>query len=76
MQIKTYNDILSVENYKEVYTMAYKISDDCISCGACQGECPVNAISEGDGKFVIDPDTCLDCGSCAGVCPVGAPQAE
>lgn len=76
MQIKAYNDILSVENYKEVYAMAYKISDDCISCGACQGECPVNAISEGDGKFVIDPDTCIDCGSCAGVCPVGAPQAE
>ena len=56
--------------------MAYKINDDCISCGACQGECPVNAISEDDGKFVIDPDTCIECGACAGVCPVGAPQAE
>ena len=56
--------------------MAYKIHHDCISCGACQGECPVNAISEGDGKFVIDPDTCIECGACAGVCPVGAPQAE
>lgn len=43
--------------------MAYKINDDCISCGACQGECPVNAISEGDGKFVIDPDTCIECGA-------------
>ena len=56
--------------------MAYKISDDCISCGSCQGECPVNAISEGDGKFVINADECLECGACAGVCPVGAPQAE
>ena len=35
--------------------------------------CPVSAISEGDGKYVIDPDTCISCGSCAGVCPVGAP---
>ena len=36
--------------------MAYKISDDCIMCGACEAECPVGAISEGDGKYVIDPD--------------------
>lgn len=40
--------------------MAYKISDECISCGACAGECPVGAISEGDGKYVIDADTCID----------------
>ena len=40
--------------------MAYAISDECISCGACAAGCPVNAISEGDGKFVIDPDTCTE----------------
>ena len=56
--------------------MAYHITDDCIACGACASDCPVEAISEGDGKYVIDADTCIDCGSCAGVCPVGAPQAE
>lgn len=56
--------------------MAYKISDDCISCGACEAECPVEAISQGDDKYVIDADVCLDCGACAGVCPVEAPQAE
>mgnify|MGYP003161027203 CR=1 FL=1 len=33
--------------------MAYKISDDCISCGACAAECPVEAISEGDGKYAL-----------------------
>ncbi len=57
-------------------TMAYKINDDCIACGACASECPVEAISEKDGKYVIDAEACLDCGACAGVCPVEAPQAE
>ena len=54
--------------------MAYTITDECIACGACAEECPVGAISEGDGKYVIDGDTCISCGACAGVCPVGAPQ--
>ena len=54
--------------------MAYSISDDCIACGACEAECPVSAISEGDCKYEIDADACLSCGACAGVCPVGAPQ--
>ena len=48
----------------------------CIACGACAAECPVNAISEGDGKYVIDADLCTECGSCASTCPVGAPKAE
>ena len=56
--------------------MAYKISDECISCGACAAECPVEAISEGADKYVIDPDVCIDCGNCADTCPVGAPAAE
>ena len=56
--------------------MAYKITDDCIACGACASECPVEAIIEGDTKFEIDADKCLDCGACAGACPVDAPVAE
>jgi len=52
--------------------MAYVISDDCISCGACESECPTDAISEGDGKYVIDPDTCIDCGACESCCPTDA----
>ena len=53
--------------------MAYVISNECVACGACAEECPVGAISEGDGKFEINADLCVSCGSCAGVCPVGAP---
>jgi len=52
--------------------MAYVITEECISCGTCEPECPVEAISEGDTKYEIDPDTCIDCGSCVDVCPVEA----
>ncbi len=56
--------------------MAYKITDECIACGACAAECPVDAISEGDGKFVIDANECIECGACAGACPVDAPVQD
>jgi NAD-dependent dihydropyrimidine dehydrogenase PreA subunit len=56
--------------------MAYKISDECIMCGSCADTCPVGAISEGDGKYVIDAEACLDCGACAEQCPVEAISAE
>ena len=52
--------------------MARVISDECISCGACADTCPVGAISEGDGKFVVDANECIDCGACEDGCPVGA----
>lgn len=52
--------------------MAYKISDACISCGACASNCPVEAISEGDTQFEINTDTCISCGACAAGCPVEA----
>ena len=52
--------------------MAYGINDTGVSCGSCAGEGPVNAISQGDGKYEIDADACISCGTCAGVCPTGA----
>lgn len=58
--------------------MAYKITDDCISCGACETECKNNAISVGETSYVINPDKCTECvgnfesPKCAEVCPVDA----
>ncbi|MCK9562746.1 MAG: 4Fe-4S binding protein [Bacteroidales bacterium] len=51
--------------------MAHVISEDCIACGACVGECPVEAISEGD-IYVIDASLCTDCAACTEVCPTDA----
>jgi ferredoxin len=58
---------------KEDFIMAYVIKDSCISCGACEPECPTEAISAGDSIYVIDADKCIDCGACANACPVDAP---
>ncbi len=52
--------------------MAFQVKDGCVCCGACEGTCPVGAISMGDGKFEIDETQCVSCGACAGGCPVGA----
>src|SRR5918999_6476329 len=56
--------------------MATMITSDCINCGACEPECPNNAISPGDPVYVIDPQLCTECvgfhdyEACAAVCPV------
>ena len=56
--------------------MAYKIGEECVGCGACAADCPVNCITfnEGTGKYQIDEATCISCGTCANTCPVNAPK--
>ena len=48
------------------------ITDDCTECGSCAEICPQEAISQGDGKYVIDQDLCIECLSCVDECPNGA----
>jgi ferredoxin len=56
--------------------MSTYITTDCINCGACEPECPNDAISEGDEIYVIDPELCTECvgfydhEACQAVCPV------
>ena len=52
--------------------MAFNITDACVKCGSCADQGPVEAISEGEDKYVIDPDVCVSCGSCADQCPAEA----
>ena len=56
--------------------MATYITDDCINCGACEPECPNDAIAEGDEIYEIDSNLCTECvgfhteEACQSVCPV------
>jgi len=58
--------------------MALMINEECINCGACEPECPNEAISAGDELYVINPDKCTECvghfdePQCVAVCPVDA----
>ncbi|OFZ69542.1 MAG: 4Fe-4S ferredoxin [Bdellovibrionales bacterium RIFOXYD1_FULL_44_7] len=62
--------------------MAYKINDECSSCGACEPECPNNAISQGDTVYMINADLCTECvgahdtPQCASVCPTESCVAD
>ena len=47
------------------------ITDQCIACGTCASNCPVECIKEGE-IYVIDEDQCIDCGVCQENCPVEA----
>jgi len=62
--------------------MAFKITEECINCGACEPECPNAAITAGEMTYLIDPAKCTECvGShsdpqCAAVCPVACCVAD
>lgn len=58
--------------------MSLTINEDCVACGVCEPECPVDAITEGDPLYIIDPEKCIECKGyfdtpkCAEVCPTDA----
>ncbi len=57
--------------------MAYRIvASNCTACGACEFECPNEAISMSGDVYVIDAEKCTECQGhydkpqCATVCPI------
>jgi len=62
--------------------MATTITEECIACGACESECPNDAIHLGEAIFVIDADLCSECvGShdtqmCDEACPIDCCVAD
>lgn len=56
--------------------MALMITEDCVSCGACEPDCPNSAISEGESTYLIDVERCTECvgfhdePQCVSVCSV------
>ena len=58
--------------------MAYMITAECVNCGACEAECPVQAITARADQYVINPESCVDCENyfeearCKWACPVNA----
>ncbi len=56
--------------------MALMITEECIVCGACEPECPNNAISAGEDIYNINPELCTECvgyfdePQCKAVCPI------
>ncbi len=51
-------------------------ADECISCGACEPDCPTDSISSGLLAYEIDASTCTECEgeldapNCAEQCPI------
>lgn len=56
--------------------MATLITEECITCNACEPECPNRAISLVGDIYEIDPELCTECVGfndvqmCAYVCPI------
>jgi ferredoxin len=56
--------------------LAILITEECITCNACEPECPNHAISLGEEIYEIDPELCTECVGfhdspmCAYVCPI------
>src|SRR5437660_1685930 len=58
--------------------MSVRITSICVTCGACEWECPNDAISLSLVRPIVDEASCTECyghfgeAQCIVVCPVGA----
>ncbi|MDO5410676.1 MAG: 4Fe-4S binding protein [Lachnospiraceae bacterium] len=51
--------------------------ENCVACGACQNECPKEAVAVWKGCYAkTDLERCVGCGRCAKVCPAAAISIE
>jgi len=41
----------------------------CDQCGTCAEVCPLEAIKETDGIYLINPEICTGCAACVDACP-------
>lgn len=65
--------------FRESYTFGkgrivpkgYRITENCIQCGACEDHCPQGCIEPGS-PYLIRQEHCLHCGNCYENCPVQA----
>lgn len=53
---------------------AFVVTDNCRKCLAhpCTNVCPVNAVSIGRDRAIIDKEKCIKCGKCKETCPYNA----
>lgn len=75
------NFVETMDNYKEEYKIESKtdhlhVLDNCISCGLCAKDCPINAIELIDGKPVWTVDNCVMCLRCLHRCPTFSIQYD
>ncbi len=48
-----------------------RVDTSCVSCGACQRNCQMDAI-DGSREYASDAGECIQCLDCLGDCPTGA----
>lgn len=65
-----FRELYTIGNEK-IFFKGYKISENCIGCGACEKVCPQRCI-EKDIPYKIRQNNCLHCGACYEKCPVKA----
>ena len=45
----------------------------CVACGVCVKECPMQAVSIWKGCYaIVDENICIGCGKCDRSCPAGS----